>query len=127
MPMGSLDLLEKRLVLLTIARLVMISQEFPRMLRIARDPCDRIEFMITQNAPSRTHLYHRPHEIDGRDLLRPPIDQISYKDGRAERVPPSAGGIGIAQMSEERNQFVILAVDIADDVELHSSQLHRIG
>jgi hypothetical protein len=100
-PMGSLDLLEERLVLFPIARLVMISQEFPRMLRIARYPRDRVEFVIPENASSRTHLDHRPHEIHGRGLLRPTIDQVSYKDGRAARVSPTVGGFGIAQTRQE--------------------------
>src|SRR5258708_17445447 len=66
---------------------------------------------------------HRPNQLDGLRLLRSTVDQIADKDGGTAGMTPHTIGSVIAQTFEERNQFVILAVDVADDVKAHLSLL----
>src|SRR5713226_8555976 len=121
LPRRSFDYVQKRLMLLSIPWLVMIPQELPRMLRVRSHPRDGIEFMIAQNGPSRPRCCHRPNQLDGLHLLRSTVDYIADKDGGTAGMTPHTIDSGIAQMFEERNQFVILAVDVADDVKAHLS------
>jgi hypothetical protein len=48
-------------MLLPVPRLMMIPQEFPRMLWIGHSPSDRIEFMIPHDATSRSRLHDPLH------------------------------------------------------------------
>ena len=95
----------------------MISQEFARMLWIRRHPRNGIEFMITQNALRRTRFNHPAHQSDRLHLLGSSVDQVAYESRSALRMTPNRTRFGIAEVPKECDQFVALAMDVADDVK----------
>src|ERR1022692_649326 len=86
------DLPQERLVLLSIALLTVRPQKPIRSERIPCHPRNRIELMVTEDAPRGSRLYHGPHELHRLDLLRPTINKIANKYSRADRMPPDACG-----------------------------------
>jgi hypothetical protein len=77
---------------------VVRAQESARAARIRREPADRIELMIAQDAARAAALHHRPHQLHGRHLLRTPIDQVADEDRLAGRMAPHAGGSAVTQI-----------------------------
>src|ERR1700676_1488348 len=129
LPRCSFDDIQERLMLLAIPRLVMIPQELARVLGIRSHPRDGVKLMIAQNALRRTRFNHRSNQVNGLHLLGSAIDEIADEDRGAVRMTPSAGGFGIAELQKECDQFIELAVDIADDVKgiRHGSLTRREG
>src|SRR5208337_529253 len=112
----SIDLFQKALMLREIPRRVMISQEPPGPARSLGCPRNRIELMIAHDASGSSCIDHSPHEIDGGQLLRSAIDQITEKDCPATGMAPGSCDLAIAQMFQQRNQPVELAMHVADHV-----------
>ncbi len=76
--------------------------------------------MVTEYATSRTRLHHPLDQINGRQLLRSPIDQIADENGRTGGMPEKTTRFGIAEMREQGNKLAQLPVDVADHVVVHS-------
>ena len=114
-----LDNVQKCLMLLPIPRRVMIPQEVSRPIWIWSHPRDRVELMVTENALRTPRFRHRPHDPHSLELFRAPIDEVADKHSRAVRMTPRATPFGIAQAQEQQNQLVVLAMEVADDIELN--------
>src|SRR5438105_3023881 len=94
-----------------IPRLVMVPQEVPRPVRIRGHPCNRVEFMITENASARTGLHHPSHEADGLELIWSAVDQITDEHGGTLVVTPNAGRLRIAEHVQKGGELLEFAVD----------------
>jgi delta-aminolevulinic acid dehydratase/porphobilinogen synthase len=109
-------------MLLPIPGLVMVPQEFPRLLRIRRHPGDCIEFVIAHDAARRTQIGHAAHQFNRCQLFGAAIDQVPDKDRGSLRVAPDTVDVAVSQMLKQLDQLVVLTVYIADDVKIHKIQ-----
>ena len=108
-------------MLLPISRLLMIAQEFAGVLRVRCHPGDGIEFVIAHDAPGGSRLNHASHEIHGRQLLRPAIDQIPDENRRPPGMPERSRVLTISQMLQQSDELLELTVHVPDHIKRHSS------
>lgn len=90
------------------------------MSRIRRIPRHRVDLVIAQNTQRASGLHHVMYQIDGVHLLRTPVDQIAHEDGRSFGVTPTATSALISQTLDQRDEPVVMPVDVADDVKVLS-------
>ncbi len=81
---------------------------------------DRIELVVSHDRAGAAGVHHSPDDVDNRDLPRTAVDQVTEKERLATLwMPIGPVRLTVAQLSEQRPEFAVLAVDVADDVVSH--------
>ena len=116
--LGSLfgrELTEELLVLLLVL-VVVLAHEAVRVRRVLGGVGDGVELVIAHDDLSGASLLHPSDDLQDINVLLASIDQVANEDRLAIGVSVDALRLYVAEAMEESDQFLALAVHIADDV-----------
>ena len=82
--------------------------------------------MIAHDRQRGSGIHHPASRVDGAQLCRTAVDEVSDEDGLPLRVTPGAGRVVIAKFAQQGFQLVGLPVDVADDVIAHDASLFDV-
>ena len=81
---------------------------------------NRIQFVVSHDRARTARVDHSADDRDAFDLPRATVDQIAEEQGDAPlRVAVCSTLDPVAQLAEERDQFAVVPMHIADDVVSH--------
>jgi hypothetical protein len=77
----------------------------------------RIEFVVPHHNLGGTAFYHALNDLQHLSDRTAAIDQIANEDRLAIRRPINAAVLLVAQLTQQRSQFVRVTVDITDNID----------
>ena len=120
------DLSEEGLVLVTVFRALLTKARTKVMSvihRIGRCPGDGVELVVPHHGASRSGVCHGPDEFEGAKLAGATVYKIADEDGCPAGMSPRAAAMPVAEISQQGLKLVGMAVDVADDVVVHTANL----
>ena len=72
--------------------------------------------MIAHHGECGVLLNHRPYDVDGLELLRTTVNEITDKNGFSIWMPVHARVIGVSQLMKKPFQFIGMTMNVTDDV-----------
>ena len=108
--------LTEELLVLFLVLVVVLAHEVVRVRWVFAGVGDGVELVIAHDDLSGASLLHPSDDLQDINVLLASVNQVTDEDRLAVGVPVDALRLYVAEAMEESDQFLALAVHIADDV-----------